>query len=145
MIKKEFLTERISTYGIFKDEEYQNPNIIQKIEVLSDDVNQCKIYFKDGNVYSMEKFYPRDIIEICPVKYVDKSSLYSKDMRDIIFEVTPYEEYVIPFGYCQFYATSTNDYDDEPNCDYIWDPNAKTIIIRATKRIPKNTKLILKL
>ena len=31
--------------------------------------------------------FPGDIIEICPTKQIDKSALYSKDMRDIVFEV----------------------------------------------------------
>lgn len=128
-------------YGLFYDEQPRNKQNIKKIDMISTNVNQCKIYSDGYSVYANSKFYPNDIIEICPTKTIDKSSLYSRDMRDIVFETIPNEEFVIPFGYCQYYDI-INNYN-MPNCDYLYDPVAKTIVIKAITKINKGDKLVL--
>jgi hypothetical protein len=105
--------------------------------------NQCKILSDGRSIYTGVAMFPGDIIEICPTKQIDKSALYSKDMRDIVFEVERNEKYVIPFGYCQYYDIA--DEKHPANCDYIWDPNTNTIVIKALLRLPKDTKLYLNL
>ena len=111
--------------------------------MIPTNVNQCKIYTDGYSVYANSKFYANDIIEICPTKRIDKSSLYSRDVRDIIFEVIPNEYYVIPFGYCQYYDIKNGH--NTPNCDYLWDPISQTIVIKAITKINKYDKLILNL
>jgi hypothetical protein len=111
--------------------------------MLSNDVNQCKVYTDGKSVYANANFYPNDIIEICPTKKINITSLYSRDMRDIILETIPGEEYVIPFGYCQFY--DIKDKFNEPNCDYLWDSISKVLVIKALTKIYKGEKLVLNL
>lgn len=137
-----FLDE--SWFSLFYDEQPQprEKTNVKKIDMIPTNVNQCKICFDGSFVYSKTVFYPGDIIEVCPTKSIDRTSLYSKDMRDIVFEIIPNEYFVIPFGYCQYYDIIRNN-KMEPNCDYLWNPDNKTIIIRAIKRIEKMEKLIL--
>lgn len=139
--QKRHINER-SWYGLFYGEEPRDKNNIKKINMIPTNVNQCNVCSDGKSVYTRSLFYPGDIIEICPTRAIDKNSLYSRDVRDIVFEVVPNEEFVIPFGYCQYYDVITKQ-TPEPNCDYCWDPVAKTIVIRALHKLDKNTKLIL--
>lgn len=91
---------KFSWYGLFNDEEYQDKKVIKDIKVIPTDANICNVYYDGYYVYAKQKFYPGDIIEICPTKEISKSSLYSRDIRDIVFEIEAHERYVIPFGYC---------------------------------------------
>lgn len=124
-----------------KPERYNKQKVVA-ITPVSTSANKCKISLDGNKVYAMEDFYPNDIIEICPTKTLNKSSLYSKDVRDVVFEVVPNEQWVIPFGYCQFYEI---DDGQEPNCGFIWDNVNRTIVIKALSKIPKFSKLILKI
>lgn len=118
-----------------------NKQDICKIDMKDANANICKIILSKGSVYAGANFYKGDIIEVCPTKSIDRTSLFTKDMRDIVFEVKPNEQWVLPFGYCQYYDI---DQSDAANCGFIWDPVAKNIVIKAIKRIPKHGKLILK-
>lgn len=131
-----------SWYGLFYGQEPRNRENIKKVNMIPTNLNQCKICSDGKSVYSNSCFYPGDIIEICPTKLIDKLSLYTKDMRDIVFEVIPHEKYVIPFGYCQYYDVITRQNPD-PNCDYEWDEPSNKIVIRALNKIPRKTKLVL--
>jgi hypothetical protein len=111
--------------------------------MIPTNTNQCNILFDGQHVYSNAVFYPGDIVEICPTKQIDKQSLYSRDMRNIVFEVVPNEVYVIPFGYCQYYDIVSNNKNNIANCDYIWDSLTKCIIIKAIDKISANKRLIL--
>lgn len=114
---------------------------ICKMECVGDDANICRVMLSNGKVYSQTKFYAGDIIEVCPCREIDKSSLYSKDMRDIVLEVEKNSTFVIPFGYCQYYDVS--GYGKEPNCEYHWDKDKKAIVITAKMRIPRHCPLVL--
>lgn len=140
-IRKQHINEK-SWYGLFYGEEPRDKTNIKKINMIPTNVNQCNICSDGKSVYSRSQFYPGDIIEICPTRAIDKNSLYSRAVRDIVFEVIPNEEFVVPFGYCQYYDVITK-HTPEPNCDYCWDPVTKTIVIRALNKIDKNTRLIL--
>lgn len=129
-------------YGLFYGEEPRDRANIKKVDMIPTNVNQCRVCSDGKSVYSNSKFYPGDIIEICPTRQVDKSSLYSRDMRDIVFEIIPNEYFVIPFGYCQYYDILSKK-NPKANCDYMWNEEDKTIEIRALQKIPRNTKLIL--
>ena len=131
-----------SWYGLFYGQEPRDKTNIKKVTMIPTNLNQCKICSDGKSVYSNSQFYPGDIIEVCPTKSIDKLSLYTKDMRDIVFEVIPNEKYVIPFGYCQYYDVISKSNPD-PNCDYMWDGDNNKIVIRALNRILKNTKLVL--
>lgn len=138
---KENINEK-SWYGLFYDEQPRDKSNIKKVNMVSTTANQCKVFCDGNSVYSNSLFYPGDIVEICPTKQIDKSSLYSRDMRDIVFEVIPNEMFVIPFGYSQYYDIISRK-TPEPNCDYLWDPETKVIVIKALQKIPRKTKLIL--
>ena len=130
-------------YGLFIKDEPKDKTKIKQVNMIPRNANQCKILSDGRSIYTGVAMFPGDIIEICPTKQIDKSALYSKDMRDIVFEVERNEKYVIPFGYCQYYDIA--DEKHPANCDYIWDPNTNTIIIKALLRLPKDTKLYLNL
>lgn len=111
--------------------------------MIPTNANVCKIVSDGKSVYSATTFYPDDIIEVCPTRTIDKSSLYSKDMRDMVFEVVPNKEWVLPFGYCQYYDIPR--IKEEPNCTFIWDPVARVVVIKALTKIPKYAKLVLQI
>lgn len=141
ILTNEHLNER-SLMHLFRSVRRPDRNAIKKVHMVPTGANICKIYSYNNAVFANCNFYPNDIVEICPTQSIDKSSLYSSDVRRIVFEVIKNEQFVIPFGYCQFYGLA--DELTEPNCTYIWDPNTKVIVIKALKRIQKGDKLILK-
>lgn len=118
-----------------------NKEAVKKINMIPDNVNICKVYSDGQYVYANSTFYAGDIVEICPTMEISKSALYDIDVRKIVFEVKQNEQYVIPFGYCQYYDLCTDTI--LPNCTYIWDPNMKVIVIKASMKIEKGTKLVL--
>lgn len=114
---------------------------VKKINAIPTNANICKVVTDGKAVYSATTFYPNDIVEICPTKNIDKSSLYSNDMRELVFEVVPNKEWVFPFGYCKYY--SEPNIIEKANCTYIWDPIQRVIVIKALTKIPKYSRLIL--
>lgn len=117
---------------------------IKRINMAAADINKCKVCCDGKYVYANSKFYPGDIVEVCPTRKINNSALYSDDVRKIVFEIVPNTVYVIPFGYCQYYSI-ISDETPVPNCDYLWDENNESIIIQATKKIDKYEQLILNL
>jgi len=117
-----------------------NKSKIHKINMVPDNANVCKITCDGTYVYASTNFYPGDIIEICPTKMLGHDSLYSRDVRDVVFEI-PGKKYVIPFGYCRFYLHDVPF--DQCNCTYIWDPVKRVIVIKAINKIQKNSRLLL--
>ena len=115
---------------------------IKCIDMVSSDVNKCKVCYDGQSVYANTTFYPGDIIEICPTRKVNITSLYSDDVRKIVFEVIPKELYVIPFGYCQYYDIVSKQ-NPIANCDYLWNSDNNTIVIQAIKKIQKYELLVL--
>lgn len=143
-IYESWFDESLDFYHAHKDR--YNKSKISKINMIPTNANQCRVSCDGENVYANTTFYPGDIIEICPTKTVEKSSLYSRDMRDVVFEVVPNECWVIPFGYCRFYVNKNiNECDiNSGNSTYIWDPIKRVIVIKAINKIPKNEKIILR-
>lgn len=116
---------------------------IKSITAIPADANKCKVYTHNDYVYANANFRRNNIIEICPVVEVGRSALYDSDIRTIIFEVEKNDKFVIPFGYCQFYALADEKKGIKPNCTYLWDPNTKTVIIKALTNIAKGEQLFL--
>lgn len=133
-----------SWYGLFYDQPKKDKTHIRKIDMIPTNANQCQVYMSGDSVYANTDFYPGDIIEVCPTKPIEKGLLFSRDIREIVFEVVQNEVYVIPFGYCQYYDIISKK-NPLANCDYMWDADSKVIVIRAIERILKNSKLILDL
>jgi len=134
--------EDVQWYNEHQPDKFTKDKIV-KINMIPTNANVCKIVSDGKSVYSAVKFYPGDIIEVCPARNINKDALYSKDMREIVFEVVPHEKWVLPFGYCQYYDTA--GYGNDANCEYTWDADNHVIVIRATEQIPKHSKLVLKL
>lgn len=128
-------------YSIKKQRDKKN---IKHVNMVSSDMNKCKICCDGKYVYANTTFYPGDIVEICPTRKIDNSSLYSDDMRKIVFEVVPNSVYVIPFGYCQYYSIVSED-NPYANCEYLWDASKNVIIIKAICKIDKYEQLILQI
>lgn len=137
-----WLDDDLDWYKEHRKDKYSK-NKIKHIEMIPTNINVCKVVTDGKKVYANVDFYPDDIVEICPTKPISKSSLYSREMRDLVFEVVPNQEWVLPFGYCKYYTLPNADQD--ANCDYLWDPISKVIVIKATCKIPKHSKLILRL
>lgn len=131
-----------SMYGLFSDITYHSRDDIREITMIPTDAYVCRVRCDGKSVYANHAFTPGDIIEICPTREIMKDALYSKDVREMVFEVKPNEQYVIPMGYCQFYEIS-DAFHNEPNCDYEWDAKKRAIIIRATDYIDKGALLII--
>lgn len=129
----EFLNDPFSK----KYKQYNKEDIKVSVEDLYK--NQSKISYIDGEVYAMYQFYPGDVIEICPCKMIDNEWV-ENEVKELAFE-TENGKYAIPFGYVEFYKLS--DEANVPNCDYEFDPNNETIIVRATDKIKKGDILCL--
>lgn len=101
--------------------------------------SQCKIKMKGKNVVANDDFYQGDIIEIAPCKIMEDNYTISF-IKDLVFEL-PDGKFALPFGYVQFYDLAKDE--KKANCDYLYDPNMETIIIKATKPIKTGEKLAL--
>lgn len=128
--------------ALFPDQDMRERATILGAQMVPTNARQCRVHFDGKSVYSDTKFYPGDIVEICPCRNVSKTSLYSNEVRDLVFEVVPGQKYVIPLGYCQDYDI-IDHYHEYSNCKWEWDGDMSAIIIRATTKIPKNTVLVL--
>lgn len=101
-----------------------------------------KLYVKDHRVYSTRIFVPGDIVEECPVQLIGTDALYSRDIRDISFEIDPEKRlYGIPYGLANIYRNSDDSHTDG-NIDYEYDPKEGLIRIYALRKIRKNEELI---
>jgi hypothetical protein len=104
-----------------------------------------KCYYDGECVKSGTEFCDGDVIEQSPVKFIGSDELYSKNIRDLAFEVDRSKNmFCIPFGNAVFYRTSF-DTRREPNATYTFDvdsPNP-TITIIATTRIHCGDEIIL--
>ena len=136
------VNEDFCEYGLFIDDEMHGKSDIKSVEMIPTDANKCRILCDGKSVWAGATFRAGDIVETCPTRDISKTSLYSRDVRDLAFEVVQNTEYVIPMGYCQFY-----DIDDgmngEPNCDWEWDAEKRVIVIRAIRKIRKGERLVL--
>lgn len=140
-LNESWLTDEINKYNELYRSKLNKENI-KTINMIPTNANICKVVTDGKAVFAATNFYPGDIVEICPTRIIDKSSLYSKDMREVVFEVIPNKEWVLPFGYCQFYDIPNNNIS--ANCEFIWDPINRVIVIKAIDKIKKHNKLILK-
>lgn len=136
------LNENSEFYGLFKDMPKRDRVCIKGAEMVPTNANQCKVSYDGKSVYSNARFRTGDIVEICPTRPISKNSLYSREVRDLVFEVERDTTYVIPMGYCQYYDI-IDKFHPEANCDYEWNPEKKVIVIRAIKPIEKRTVLVL--
>lgn len=133
---------RESLYSLFRDSKKRDKSSVKGIAMIPTNAKQCRVFCDGHSVWSNANFFAGDIIEVCPCRDIDKTSLYTREVRDMVFEVSPNEEYVIPMGYCQFYDIISKKHKT-PNCDYEWNPIDRTIVIRALKDIKKNEILVI--
>ena len=113
---------------------------IKDIKIWDSNVNG-KILCKDGAMYAGINFIPGDIIEECPIKMLNASDMYSKNIRDISFEVSD-GVYALPYGYANCYKT-TYDSGKIGNIDYDYKVGDNIIKFYAIKRIKPNEELVL--
>lgn len=122
--------------------EVRDKSELRHCDMIPTDHLQCNVRFAGKSIYSNCRFRPGCIIEVCPVRRVSPTALYSKEVRDMAFEVVPGEEYVIPLGYCQYYDVVSKKFP-EANCAYEWDAHRRCIIVRAITDISKDTVLVI--
>ena len=140
-INESYVDDMIADYNNYQQAK-RSKKEIKSIKCDAHNSNICKVVTDGKYVYAGTTFYPEDIVEICPTKRIDKASLYSQDMRDVVLEVVPNTEWVLPFGYCQYY--DIQEFGKEANCTFLWDPIKRVVVIKAINKIPKHCKLILK-
>ena len=129
-------------YGLFGEMTYRKKDDIKSFKMIPTDKYVGHIYCDGSSVYASHSFTPDDIVEICPCMVIDKTALYSKDVREMVFETKPGQEYVIPMGYCQFYEIS-DGYQRQPNCSYEWDRKRNAIVIRSIGYIKQGELLVI--
>lgn len=117
---------------------------IMKVGIWDSNVNgkiMCNPGGKEG-MYSGAHFIEGDTIEECPIREINKLSMYSEDVRDISFELEPgSDRYGIPQGYANVYRTTDGD---DGNIDYEYIPKTHKIRFYAIKRIKPNEELVLR-
>lgn len=117
---------------------------IKRIKKWDTNVNGKIVFRGDKRIYSGLNFLAGDIIEECPVKKLRADAMYSRDIRDLAFQLYPdKEEYGLPMGYANYYATAY-DVKDVPNVDYEYDPSEGIIRIIAIRNIKKGDLLVLR-
>lgn len=116
---------------------------ISKVK-LWDNNTVDKVFFDKGKMKSGKFFGKGDTIEVCPVRLIQDSDLYSRNIRDIAFAIdTEKRIYAIPFGYASYYRNSI-DSGCKHNADYELIPDeSPTIRIYATENIKKGSEIIL--
>lgn len=129
-------------YRLFPEMKNHDKAEVRGINMVPTNARQCRVRCDGEKVYADTKFYPGDIVEICPCREISKQSLYTRDVRDIVFEVVKNRQYVIPMGYCQYYSI-LDSFHREPNCNWEWDAHRNAIVIRAIIRIQKDDELVL--
>ena len=152
-IDKKFLTESTTSsfkHGLNEGYDILDPDFEPKdrsdvvgIKAVPTDFSNGQVRYdkKLNGVFTNTDFWPGDIIEVCPCKMVNSLSLYSDEVRSLVFEVVPNEQYAIPFGYACYYDLAD---DEHPaNAEYTWDPNTETIVITSLARLPKSARLYL--
>lgn len=127
---------------LFPDLEQRDKSNILGVNLVPTNARQCRVRCNGESVFADTRFYPGDIVEICPCREISKQSLYTRDVRDMVFEVERDSRYVIPMGYCQYYAI-LDGFHKQPNCNWKWDAEKKAIVIRAIDKIQKGDELIL--
>lgn len=116
---------------------------IKAVRLWDTNVNG-KIMCKNGKMYAGILFTSNDIVEECPIKELDDVDMYSRNIRDISFELVPNSNrYGIPYGYANVYATSV-DRKCEGNIDYEYIPENNFIRFYAIRTIKPNEELILR-
>ena len=117
---------------------------IKRIKKWDTNVNGKIVFRGDKKVYSGVNFLEGDIVEECPVKELRGDAMFSRDIRDLAFQLYPDKEiYGIPFGYVNYYATAY-DVKDIPNVDYGYDPKEGIIRVVAIRNIKKGDLLVLR-
>lgn len=129
-------------YRLFPEMKTHDRAEVRGINMVPTDARQCQVKCDGERVFANARFYPEDIIEICPCREISKQSLYTRDVRDMVFEIQKNQRYVIPMGYCQYYSI-LDSFHREPNCDWEWDAHRNAIIIRAVKPIKRDDELVL--
>ena len=117
---------------------------IKNVKLHNNDVDG-KICYNNGKMLAGKTFVKGDIIEKCPCELVSLMSLFSPDMRSIVFTVDEKKNiYAIPFGYAKYYRNS-KEYMLQPNAKYEFDDRnpEPTIVISATRRIDKGSEIVL--
>lgn len=116
-------------------------NLITKVELWDSNRRLNQIKCLRNKVIANTKFFKGDIVEAAPVITLSHEDLYSKNIRDIVFDISP-GKFGIPLGYSSIYRTSA-DTRNEPNIDYKYDIENNELIFVATKNIDKGEELII--
>lgn len=119
----------------------KNNNLITKVELWDSNRRLNQIKCLRNKVIANTKFFKGDIVEAAPVITLSHEDLYSKNIRDIVFDISP-GKFGIPLGYSSIYRTSA-DTRNEPNIDYKYDIENNELIFVATKNIDKGEELII--
>ena len=116
---------------------------ITKIEALDFKQNKNQVCYKNGKMYAAKSFWPGEVIEEDPVKILSNHDMYSRNVREMAFELVANREYGIPIGYSTLYRRS-DETSREPNAKYEYDKKNEQIIIKASAKIPEGNEIILK-
>lgn len=128
-------TKMINSIPVKKD------NLIKGVELWNNHRRLNQIKCLRDKVIANTKFFKGDIVEAAPVVLLSHEDLYTKNIRDIVFDISP-GKFGIPLGYSSKYRTSAET-RNEPNIDYMYDIENNELIFITTKNIEKGEELII--
>lgn len=103
----------------------------------------AKVKYVNGKMIAGKYFIPGDIIERCPIKYMQEDDLYSKNIRDNVFPIdTEQGIYAFPLGNALCYRNS-DEAGAAGNITYEFDTDTDCLVFTAIKKIKRGDELIL--
>lgn len=97
-----------------------------------------------GRMISKTYFQKGDIVETAPITILKKGDLYSRNIRDLVFQLDDDGEiFGLPAGYANCYRKDI-EAPTEGNIRYKYDENTNTLVFTAISVIKPGTEIVLK-
>lgn len=122
--------------------EKKHDDLIKGVELWDKRKRLNQVAYQNNKMLAINKLFKGDIVESAPVIILNQNDLYSKNVRDIVFDISP-GKFGVPLGYAALYRT-TLDVNKEPNIDYEYNIENNELNFIALKNIDKGEELIIK-
>lgn len=117
------------------------PSLIKDVKLWDSNKRLNQIKYFNKKMYANTNFYKDDIVEEAPVIILSNEDLYTKNVRNIVFDISP-NKFGIPLGYTSLYRKSS-DTNKESNLDYKYDIENNKLIFIAKRNISEGEELII--
>ena len=116
-------------------------NLIKDVKLWNCNERLNKIKCVNNKIFANTKFFKDDIVEEAPVIILSNEDLYTKNIRNIVFDISP-NKFGIPLGYTSLYRKSS-DTNKKHNLDFKYDLENNKLIFIANRNIDEGEELII--